>query len=355
LLVFLCIVPISVQGTCSCSQDSPYSQTCSGDSQSFLGDTELFVGDWQTCDNTKFLSNFNIASYNVDQVIYVTQFGAFQVQGDMIIPSGNNLSVIVSSNPSGTNATLEIFGNLVVDGLVYVVMDNVVVHGDVIVSSTGQLSIESNNTHIYGNVSTQSNISFVCLLLNSTVNIGGSFIAQNGAQNITFVGCAVSVGNGNSSQGINAPGTNITIGAITITTIKASISAKSVILRMDPIDQGQSKFNTYHVIQTTSPINFPVIYEQGWVCGNYTVNAIISTTSGVSVTLSGNPLTIQQDEYCCFEGNPPVCIPYSCNGWICDRVGFIVGWVIGAIIGGAVMIVSCSLFICDFMAVVSQK
>jgi len=362
LVIFLCLIPIGVLGSCSCSQSSQFSQTCSGDSQWFLGTTELFVGDRQTCDATVFTSSFNLNSYNsTDQAIELSQNGVFQVQGDMIIPqmSSNNITVFVSTDVTPTNATFEIFGNLIVNGITNITVDNIIVHGNVFVSGTGQLSFQSKSLLIYGNFNTQGNVAFVGTVQNAIVSFGGSFVAQNGAQNIAFVGCVVSFASSNTSQAIiNAPGSNITIGALSTTIINATVSAKSVTLRMDPIDQGQSNFRIpYHVIQTTSPINFPVTFEQGWVCGDYKVNATISTTSGVTVTFSGNKLVLQDPQYCCFEGYPAACQTPTptCNLWICDQAGFIVGWVIGGVVAAAVLITSCTLFARDFMAVVSQK
>jgi len=288
----------------------------------------------------------------------LSQNGVFTVQGDMILPettSGNNVTIL-SSNPGGdgTNATLEVFGDLLVNGLTNITVDNVVVHGNLIISSTGNLWLESSVILIHGNINTQGDIAIVGnnTQQQSKVNISGSLTA-NGVQNITFVGCVVSVGRNQSSQGsINAPGTTITIGALTITTIDAALTAQSVLLRMDPIDKGQSHFKTYPIVQTTSPINFPVTFEQDWTCGDYKVNATISTNSGISVTLSGEPLTVAQTQYCCFE----TCyIPSGCTEWICDTVGFIVGWIIGGIIAASVLIVSCTLFARDFISVVKQK
>jgi len=281
----------------------------------------------------------------------------------MIIPQtfGNNITIEVAPNVNGvnTNATLQIFGNLQVNGLTFIeYFDQVIVYGNLVVSNTGALTVQSNNVQIYGDVITQGNIAFVG---NSTqppsnVTIGGSFTAQNGAQNITFVGCVVTVGSNNTSQGnISAPGANITIGALTVTKIKASITAQSVILRMDPVDKGQSLFGTYQIIQTT-PFNlvYPVTYEQGWVCGDYQVNGTISTnTSGLYVNMNGNPLTTQSAQYCCFE--TCVVATTTCSDYMCNPAGYIVGWIVGGVVAGAILIVSCTLFARDFIAVVKQK
>jgi len=216
------------------------------------------------------------------------------------------------------------------------------------------LWIESNIIHVHGNVFTQGDVTIIGnnTAQQSNVKIDGSFVAQNGVQNITIVGCLMSVGNNTSLGGFNAPLTTITIGALTETSINASISAQSVILRMDSVDKGHSNFGfPYTIVRSTSPINFPVTFEQDWTCGNYKVNATISTTSSISVTWNGQPLLMSQPEYCCFES----CPSSGCSDWICDTAGFIIGWVIGGIVAGAVLIVSCTLFARDFMAVVKQK
>jgi len=363
LLVLLCIVfPHIVHGVCSCSQASPGSQYCSGDSQVFLGETELFVGSWQTCDTTSFQSNFTISAYNMtDQVISLGLLGVLEVMGDLVT-LGNDLTISAPpANGTVQNATLEIYGNLRVNGIVTLIADNIIIHENVFVMNSGSLLFQSTNVLIYGSITTWANVAFLGANQNSTVKIAGSILAV-GAQNITFTYCTVSVG------AINAPTTTLTIGAITATTVYAkSISAESVTLKMLPIDQGQFNFQrSFQIFSLSSPITIPVNFEKDWVCGNYNVSYTTSTTQGLSIILNGNPLTAADAQYCCFElidvcscvgnGKPlpsqctPTPTPALCEVYLCNQTAFVLGWIIGAVLAVFLLGLTCTVCIRDIVS-----
>jgi len=301
-----------------------------------------------------------------DQVITLNPLGVLEVMGDLVT-LGNDLTISAEpgdpSNGTIQNATLEIYGNLRVNGIVTLSAENIIIHESVFVMNSGSLLFQSSNVLIYGDITTWANVAFLGANQNSTVKIVGSILAV-GAQNITFNRCIVSVG------AINAPTTTLTIGAITATTVNAkSISAESVTLKMLPIDQGQSHFQ--HSFQIfSSPIIFPVnstsniVFEQDWVCGNYNVSHTISTTNGLSIILNGNPLTAADAQYCCFEqidvcscvfnGQPlpSQCVPSPapCEVYLCSQSAFVIGWIIGAVLAVFLFGVSCTVCIRDIVS-----
>jgi len=329
----------------------------------------MFVGSWQTCDTTLFQSNFTISDYNMtDQVITLGPLGVLEVMGDLVT-LGDDLTINAEpGNPAnGTiqNATLEIFGNLRVSGIVTLSAENIIIHESVFVMNSGSLLFQSTNVLIYGNITTWANVAFLGANQSSTVKIVGSILAV-GAQNITFTNCIVSVG------AINAPTTTLTIGGITATTVYAkSISAESVTLKMLPIDQGQFHFHhSFQIFSLSSPpIIFPVnstsniVFEKDWVCGTYNVNYTISTTKGLSIILNGNPLTTADAQYCCFElidvcscvGNgalPAQCVPTPapCDVYLCNQTSFVLGWIIGAVLAVFLLGLTCTVCIRDIIS-----
>jgi len=371
LLVFLfCLAPIAVFSGCSCSQDptqTPYQLSCTGNTQMFYGDTELYVGAWQTCSNTVFTAGLEFTEYSIYQTITLPFGGGFEVQGDLIIPPttgiNNTISFIVapaSGQTTPPNATLEIFGNLFVNGNFNVTVDYIIIHGNVTLSPTGYLTLNpSTLLTIHGNINgSQSNISFAGTTNNTVITIDGS-LTQTGLGYISFAHANVTI------QGqVNAPNSVLTIEAITNTQIRApAFSVQNATLDMLPTDMGQSNLNTnFHILLVPSPITFPCVFEQEWTCGNYKVNATINTSAGLSIILHAPYLQVDHDQYCCFESiDSCTCAPYTgkplpiecqpvCIGWICDTAGFVVGWVVGGVLATALLSVSCLLFVRDFIA-----
>jgi len=363
VFLFVCLVPTVVfcQAGCSCSQDptqTPIQQSCTGDTQVFVGDTELFAGEWITCPTTLFTSTFSITPQNIPQTIEI--YNLFQVQGDMIIPttSGANNTILYIDQNIPSNATLEVLGNLLVDGVLNITVTNVIIHGNVIVSSTGQLFINPGNILIInGNVTSQNDITFVgSIYSNIPVDllIGG---AVEGTNSITLDGFRGSI-----KGGIYAPSANLTVGALTVTSINTtSILVGSINLVMLPVDQGQANFNKRFVIfDTIFPVSASITFHQGWNCGSYNVTPNISNSTGISIFITGLPLNITSPNYCCFEGlDPCACAPYSgqpipasctpvCVGWVCDTTGFIIGWIVGGVLASTILTFSCYLLGRDF-------
>jgi len=333
----------------------------------FYGDTELYVGAWQTCSTTIFTANLEFTEYSIYQTITLPFGGGFQVHGDLIVPPttgiNNTISFIVapvSGQTTPPNATLEIFGNLLVNGNFDVAVDYIIIHGNVTISPTGFLTLNpSTLLTIHGSINgSQSNIAFAGTTNNTEITIDGS-LTQTGLGYISFAHVNVTI-----AGQVNAPNSVLTIEAITNTQIRApAISVRNATLVMLPTDMGQSNLNkTFHILVVPSHITFPYVFEQEWTCGNYKVNPTINTGAGLSIILHAPYLQVDHDQYCCFEGiDNCTCAPYSgkplpiecqpsCTGWICDTAGFIAGWVVGGVLATALLSVSCMLFVRDFIA-----
>jgi hypothetical protein len=365
LLLLVSITIPRVLGDCLCQYtSSDGSLSCSGDSALYLGDTSLFVGTWTLCTSTLFIGSFQINSFNTTQVLYIPDSGSLTVTGDLVIPetTGNVTVEITQLIPSFSNySTLEVFGNMIVKGNLNISVDNVIVHGSVIVQPTGQLLISGVNFfHVEKNITLSGNGIFQGSpnIINATI-IAQSLISLTSVTEIYFSFYNVII-NGDIKLN-NSP---LTIAAITLTTISAQSATISLVqLQMLGVDTGSYNLNKkWHPLNLNSHFNGSVSFTKEWSCGSYYVTPTINTTNGITISLSGANLTIQDSPYCCFESIdecdcaqlshnpiPSYCIA-PCTEWICDKTGFVVGWVIGAIFIVAILSVACFLFCSDFIS-----
>jgi len=364
LLLFLCLslhFPMGVLAYCSCNQDAsviPTLQQCTGDNQTFIGETEFYVGDWTTCGITVFTSSLSISPYDSSQALHISSGGSLFIYGDLTIPpTTSNYNITIVADDMTQNSSIEIFGNLIVNGRLIIDVQYIVIHGNVIISSTGDLTVLEEVLHISGNITAQANCTFEGESnVTAMIEIDGSVVGLPGAS-FLFSYSTVTI-----KGGINAPNTDLTIEAITVTSLTVpSVIVRSVILVMEQIDMGNSHLGVPYQIFQAPASTLLVKFLQEWSCGNYQVTANISTSKGLSVILNAPPLTINDNQYCCFENMdfcvcamsssssiPPECVQ-PCVGWVCDTAGVVAGWVVGGVMAVVILSVACTLLARDFI------
>jgi len=363
ILLIGLLLPIGTLAVCSCSQDttvSPVALNCLGDSQTFIGDTQLYIGTWVACTSTSFDADFEVSPFGSNQTLHIPSGGSLEVTGNLSIPETGQFTVMIVADDLTNNSTLEVFGNLIVDGSLNIVVATIVIHGNVIVSPMASLYFLTVSTlDIRGSISTQGNLIFEGNPnnTNNPVSIGGS-LSGIGVETIQISRVNVSV------QGsINATNAELIITPLTLTSLSAkTVAVQSVQLIMGQPDMGESNFGVSFQIIRSSPCTFPNNFVQNWTCGSYRVNDTISTTQGLSLIIHGQNLTTKDSDYCCFrnldlctcasvKGSPmPQECQVMCQGLDCDTAGVVIGWIIGAILILAILSVACTLFLRDFLA-----
>jgi len=191
----------------------------------------------------------------------------------------------------------------------------------------------------------------------TTITIQGAVNSLPGS-----TGIEISDGTFNVAGGFNIPGTSLVVEALTTTQVSTpSVIAQSIILEMSSSDKGQNNFNKPFQVFVNSLTHPSVTFAQDWTCGSYYVNGTIQTTNGIWITFTGANISTTNTDYCCVEnidycncftarGLPAPAECNTCTTWSCDVTGFIIGWVIGAILLITMLGVACTLLWVDFFS-----